>query len=110
MDKDGDILKLQEQLQDNLEKKYQDFYGEEIKSSQNFVQLLELKNTKPQSIFFIKNSKDIKMQKVRLFGNKFRIILNEDEVSQKLAFIALACGLGEKQSYGAGLCLSKELR
>ena len=107
--KDGDILKLQKQLQDNLEKKYQNFFGEKIESSQNFIQLLELKNQKPQSIFFTKNNKE-NSKKIRLFGNKFRIIPNEDEVSQKLAFIALACGLGEKQSYGAGLCLGKGMR
>jgi CRISPR-associated endoribonuclease Cas6 len=105
LDRDGDILKLQKQLQDNLEKKYQDFYGEEIKASQNFIQLLEIKNKKPQSIFFTKNTKDNKVQKIRLFGNKFRIIPNEDEISQNLAFIAISCGLGEKQSYGGGVCI-----
>jgi len=30
MDRDGDILKLQKQLNYNLKKKYQSFYGESI--------------------------------------------------------------------------------
>ena len=30
---------------------------------------------------------------------------NEDDVSQKLAFIAFTCGLGEKNSFGGGFCL-----
>jgi len=105
IDKDGDILKLQRQLHDNLEKKYQEFYKEPIKGEQNFIQLLEIKNNYPQSIYLTKNKKD-----VRFFGNKFRIIPNEDEVSQKLAFVALACGLGEKNSFGGGFCLGKGMR
>ena len=105
MEKDGDIMKLQKQLHDNLEKKYQSFYGEPIKSEQNFIQLLEVKNRVPQNIQIIKNGKAI-----RLFGNKFRIVPNEDEVSQKLALVALACGLGEKNSFGGGFCLGRGLR
>ncbi|CAA6826342.1 MAG: Conserved protein [uncultured Sulfurovum sp.] len=101
IDKDGDILKLQKQLHDNLEKKYQEFYNEPIKGEENFIQLLEIKNKYPQSIYMTKNRKD-----VRFFGNKFRIVPNEDEVSQKLAFVALACGLGEKNSFGGGFCIS----
>jgi CRISPR-associated endoribonuclease Cas6 len=101
-DKDGDILKLQKQLQDNLEKKYQDFYSEKLTSSQNFIQLLEIKNQKPQTIQITKNGK-----KIRFFGNKFKIVPNEDEISQKLAFLALGCGLGEKGSFGGGFCLAK---
>lgn len=105
MEKDGDIMKLQKQLHDNLEKKYQSFYGEPIKSDQNFIQLLEVKNRVPQTIQITKNGKTI-----RLFGNKFRIVPNEDEISQKLAFVALACGLGEKNSFGGGFCLGKGVR
>lgn len=102
MEKDGDILKLQKQLHDNLEKKYHDFYGEKLEGVQNFIQLLEIKNRVPQTIQITKNSK-----KIRFFGNKFKIIPNEDEVSQKLAFVALACGMGEKNSFGGGFCLGK---
>ncbi len=102
IDRDGDILKLQKQLNYNLEKKYQAFYGESIKAEQNFIQLLEIKNKYPQSIYMKKGIHD-----VRFFGNKFRIVPNVDEVSQKLAFVALACGLGEKNSFGGGFCLGK---
>jgi len=105
IDKDGDILKLQKQLNYNLEKKYQSFYNKPIKGEQNFIQLLEIKNKYPQSIYMQKGSRE-----VRFFGNKFRIVPNEDEVSQKLALVALACGLGEKNSFGGGFCLGKGLR
>ena len=103
--RDGDIQTLQKQLQDNLEKKYKNFYKKEITPSQNFIQLLEIKNQKPQSIYFKKAN-----QKTRLFGNKFKIIPNEDETSQKLAFIAMACGLGEKQSYGGGFLVGRGMK
>lgn len=102
MQESSDILQLQKQLHDNLEKKYKDYFKEEIEVVQNFIQLLEIKNQKPQNIQIHKNNK-----KIRLFGNKFRIVPNEDEVSQKLAFMAMACGLGEKNSYGGGFCLGK---
>jgi CRISPR-associated endoribonuclease Cas6 len=102
MQQSGDIMQLQKQLHDNLEKKYKSFFKEELKEEQNFIQLLEIKNRVPQNIKIFKNGKQI-----RFFGNKFRIIPNEDEVSQKLAFTALACGLGEKNSYGGGFLLGR---
>ena len=100
MQESGDIMQLQKQLHENLEKKYKDFYGEALHVEQNFIQLLEVKNRVPQNIRVHKNEKLI-----RFFGNKFRIIPQEDELSQKLAFLALGAGLGEKNSFGGGFCL-----
>jgi CRISPR-associated endoribonuclease Cas6 len=99
---DGDILNLQRLLHENLEKKYKEFYKDELKNSANFIQLLELKNRVPQNITIEKDGKTI-----RFFGNKFKIIPNEDEISQKLAFLALGAGLGEKNSFGGGFCLGR---
>ena len=107
MQKDGDILKLQKQLHDNLEKKYQTYYNEKINTEQNFIQLLEIKNRHPQNIYVNKRDESGKTTSFRFFGNKFRIVPNEDKASQKLAFTALACGLGEKNSFGGGFCLSR---
>lgn len=104
MKESGDIMQLQKQLHDNLAKKYKSFFGEEMKAVQNFIQLLEIKNRVPQNINITKDDKQI-----TFFGNKFRIVPNEDEVSQKLAFVALACGLGEKNSYGGGFLVSRSL-
>lgn len=101
-EEDGSLTFLYEQVQNNLIKKYESFYGEKLKIQENFIQVLEQKNYKPQNIHIRKNDKIL-----RFFGNKFKIIPNDDEASQKLAFIALACGLGEKNSYGAGFCLGK---
>ena len=100
MNESGDIMLLQKQLHDNLAKKYQRFFNEAVHVNQNFIQLIEIKNKVPQNILITKDGKSI-----RFFGNKFRIVPNEDEMSQKLAFVALACGVGEKNSYGGGFCL-----
>ncbi|MDY3201264.1 MAG: CRISPR-associated endoribonuclease Cas6, partial [Arcobacter sp.] len=91
LEKSGDIIELQNQLQENLIKKYEEFFGEKLKVSQNFIQLLEIKNHKPQSVCFTTTKNEIQ-KKIRLIGNKFRIIPNEDEISQKLAFLSLGVG------------------
>ena len=105
MQESGDIVQLQKQLHDNVEKKYKSFFGETLHVSQNFIQLIEIKNKVPQNIVITKVGKAI-----HFFGNKFRIVPNEDEVSQKLAFVVLACGVGEKNSYGAGFMIGRRIR
>ena len=100
--KNGDINLLIQSLHNNLVKKYITYYKKLIKTDYNFIKSLELKNKEPVVIKITKNSKSIK-----LFGNKFRIIPNDDELSQKLAFLAIGAGLGEKNSYGGGFCIYK---
>jgi len=102
---DGDLIQLQNNLHANLEKKYNNFFGTKFRTTNNFIQLFEITNQKPQIIDIIKDG-----NKVKLFGNKFRIIPNSDEHSQKLAFMALACGLGEKNSFGGGFCMVRGMR
>ena len=97
-----DIFQLYQQLHSNLERKYRAFYKDGLEANENFIRILEVKNQKPQTIQIVKNGKPFKF-----FGNKFKIIPREDEISQKLAFIALACGLGEKNSFGGGFCVAK---
>lgn len=106
LDYNGDISALQTQLQNNLEKKLKQFYSEVVEVSGSFIQEIEIKNLKPQSIYF-KTIRNKKEQLVRLIGNKFKIVPNEDELSQKLAFLSLGVGLGEKSSLGGGFCLSR---
>lgn len=105
MQENGDLMTLAKQLQDNLEKKYRDFYGQKLENSGDFIQLIEIKNKVPQNIRIHKNGK-----KITFFGNKFKIVPNEDEMSQKLAFMALACGLGEKNSFCGGFCLARGIK
>ena len=107
VDRDGDILRLQRLLHDNLEKKYADFYGEKLEPERNFIQFIELKNDKAQRIWMSKKSGNEKVISYHFIGNKFRIVPHEDVVSQKLAFLALGCGLGEKNAFGGGFVLGK---
>lgn len=106
LDYNGDMIALQKQLQNNLKRKLKQFYPEDIEVSNNFIHEIEIRNQKPQSIYF-KKFKNSKEQLIRLIGNKFAIIPKSDDLSQKLAFLSLGVGLGEKSSLGGGFCLSR---
>lgn len=106
LDYNGDIEILQNQLQKNLEKKLKLFYPEDMEVSSNFIDEIEIKNVKPQSIYF-KTIRNQKEKLVRLIGNKFKIVPKKDDLSQKLAFLSLGVGLGEKSSFGGGFCLGR---
>lgn len=97
-----DFMLLQKRLQANLEKKYKAFYKEKLNMNHSFIQHIEILNHIPLS-FYYKNTK--------LLANKFRIIPNEDENSQTLAFMAEAVGIGEKNSaVGLGFCNAQYLK
>jgi len=100
IESNGDILFLLENLHKNLVKKYNFFYNKNINPKENFIKNFKLLNQKPISIYYTKNKKEF-----RLFGNKFEIVPKQDEFSQQLAFLALSCGLGEKNALGGGFCL-----
>lgn len=92
-----DIVLLQDRIQKNLEKKYYDYYGKEISIKRKFIQYIELCNHKPIAL---------KYKKTTLIGNKFNIVINDDDASQKLALVALAAGLLEKNATnGMGFCM-----
>jgi CRISPR-associated endoribonuclease Cas6 len=96
----GDSIELLERrIQDNLCKKYHDYYNGRLEVEGNFIRGIEIKNDKTIGINY---------KNIRLMGNKFKILVKEDETSQKLATMALATGLLEKNSSnGMGFCISK---
>ena len=106
LDYNGDMEILQNQLQKNLEKKLKLFYPDDRDIMDNFIDKIEIKNQKPQSIYF-KTVRNQKEKLVRLIGNKFKIVPKKDDLSQKLAFLSLGVGLGEKSSFGGGFCLGR---
>ena len=93
----GDNLELfKNRLEDNLEKKYKSFFNKEIDIKDKFIKSIEFKNRMPMGF----NYKGIK-----LLGNKVRIEIQDNELAQDIAFLAMAIGLGEKNSaVGAGFC------
>ncbi|WP_024789158.1 CRISPR-associated endoribonuclease Cas6 [Lebetimonas sp. JH292] len=86
--KNGDLINLMSALQDNLIRKYEMFFNEKLKPENNFMELIQIKNNKPQTYYY---------KGIKFFGWKFYIAPRNDEVSQKLAFTALGTGLGHKQ-------------
>ncbi|GAA0741528.1 CRISPR-associated endoribonuclease Cas6 [Clostridium oceanicum] len=92
----GDLELFKSRLEDNLEKKYKSFFNEDIDVKGKFIKSIEFKNRKPMHF----NYKGIK-----LLANKVSIQVQDNEEAQKLAFLARAVGLGEKNSaIGAGFC------
>lgn len=78
---------------DNTEKKYKDIYSQDI--STNFIKDIKQTNIKPIKI---------KYKGIYLLGYKFEIEVNDDPISQSLAYINLAEGCGEKNAIGFGFC------
>lgn len=95
--KNNDMLLLQERLNNNLIKKFEYFYGKKIEG--DFIQSIKILNKTPFKIPY---------KNIHYLANKFEIIINQDKISQELAFIAMATGLGEGNSYlGLGFCNAK---
>lgn len=92
----GDFDLFKRRLEDNLEKKYKSFFNEYIDVKGKFIKYIEFKNRKPMHF----NYKGIK-----LLANKVSIKVQDNEEAQKIAFLARAVGIGEKNSaIGAGFC------
>ena len=93
----NDIKLLIERMNSNLFKKYKDYFGALLSEEQLFFEKIKIMNKKP-IVYKYKNT--------NLFGNKFKIAINDDETSQKLAFMTLGVGLLEKNStIGMGFCI-----
>ncbi len=88
---------FKQRLEDNLEKKYKSFFNEDIDVKDKFINSIEFKNRKPMHYNY-KNG-------IKLLANKVSVQIEDNEEAQKVAFLAKATGLGEKNSsIGAGFC------
>ncbi len=85
---------LQDRIKINLIKKYKDYTGEQI----------NLEEAKFYSSFSIDNKYPIpfKYKTIKLLGDKFTFHIKGDSLSQTLAYFALATGILEMSSRGAG--------
>lgn len=93
----GDLDLFKRRLEDNLEKKYKSFFNEDIDVKGKFIKSIEFKNRKPMHYNYKKG--------IKLLANKVSIQIEDNEEAQKVAFLARAIGLGEKNSsIGAGFC------
>lgn len=92
----GDILLVKKRMLDGIQKKYFTLTGK--KTDVDFIETINQINRVPIKIPY---------KNIHFLGNKFEIIVNEDDVSQDLAYIALATGILEKNSIGFGFCKAK---
>lgn len=85
-------------IKENLIKKYKALTGEEIPAEHDMFTTVEINNKKPIKF---------KYKGKGLLGDKITLIMNEDEISQKIAHMAMGTGIGEMNARGAGYINSK---
>ncbi|MEY4504901.1 MAG: CRISPR/Cas system-associated protein Cas6, type [Pseudomonadota bacterium] len=89
---------LKELIQDNLLFKYHNFFNVTLPLRGSFIESIEVKNKHPLRVV---------INDINMIGNKITIIPKQDINSQKLAFTALALGIGENNLIGCGFCIGK---
>lgn len=92
-----DLLFMQDKIRKNTIRKYNDFYNTSIEENFNFITSIEILNLKQIKVNYKNTS---------FFGNKFSLLINPDETSQKIAKFLIQTGLLEKNSIGLGYCIS----
>ncbi len=90
---------LKKRIKNNLQKKYENYFEEKLELKDEFIEYIEIINKKP----IVYKYKDFKV-----LGNKFNIKVGTSDESQKLAKLANAVGILEKNSsLGAGYVIGK---
>lgn len=92
-----------ERINRNTIKKFNKSHGENVPLDHSFVKDLQLRN----SIYGIKikyKTPEHYDKPKYFYTNHFNIKVNEDELSQKLAWFATGVGLLEKNAFGLGFC------
>lgn len=87
------LKEFEERIKINLIKKYNKFTGKKIDENFEFYTAIEFKNRKPISVDY---------KNIKLLGDKLQLTIADDEVSQKIAYMALGTGLGENNARGLG--------
>ena len=97
---DYDIKENMELVKDrmlaNIQKKYKNIYNTSV--NVDFIKNIKKTNSKPIKIPY---------KNINMLGNKFEIEVNEDPMSQDLAYLALSIGILEKNSQGFGFCMAR---
>ena len=91
----NNLVFVKKRILSNIEKTYQNNYKTKIEI--NFVKELKKTNEKPFKIPY---------KNIHMLGNKFEIYVEEDQLSQQLAYLALSIGILEKNSLGFGFCIA----
>lgn len=84
---------FERRIKENLIKKYNQITGEKIDENFPLFVALEFKNKKPIAI---------KYKGKKLLGDKISLKIADDQLSQKIANLAIGCGIGEMNARGYG--------
>lgn len=84
---------FERRIKENLIKKYNAINDVKIDEDFQLYTAIEIKNKKPIAIMY---------KGKRLLGDKISLVLSEDPISQKLAYMSLGTGLAEMNSRGFG--------
>lgn len=93
-----DVEIIRKSINSNILKKIKAINGVEEVIDHDMIETIEVKNIKPIAS---------KYKESKLIGNKFEIVVKDDELSQLMAYIAMSTGILEKNSLGYGYCLTK---
>lgn len=91
----NNIAVFEKRVKENLIKKYNSFYDEKIDEDVEIFKYIKLENQKPIPV---------KYKDILLLGDKVTIEFAENEIAQRLAYMAIGCSLGEMGSRGMGYC------
>lgn len=87
------IEDFENRLRTNLIKKYNTFTNDKVNENFPLFTSIEFKNKKPIGVNF---------KNIKILGDKISLNISDDEISQKIAYFAIAVGLGEMNSRGLG--------
>lgn len=87
------LAEFENQLKVNLIKKWNTFTGEKLSEDFSLYTLLEFLNETPVPMEY---------KSIKLLGDKIRLQIADNEIAQKLAYMALGTGLLSMNSRGAG--------
>lgn len=91
-----DMEFVKERILANIQKKYKNIYNTSV--DVDFIKNVNKLNRTPVKIPY---------KNISMLGNKFEIEVKEDPMSQNLAYLALAVGVGEKNALGFGFCMAR---
>ncbi|SFA72005.1 CRISPR-associated endoribonuclease Cas6 [Clostridium frigidicarnis] len=83
----------EKRIKENLIKKYNQFFNEKIDEDFPLYNFINFDNQKPVGV---------KYKGITLLGDKITLNVSDDEVSQKIAYLALGAGVGEMCPRGMG--------
>lgn len=83
----------EKRIKENLIKKYNQFFNEKINEDFPLYNFIKFDNQKPVGV---------KYKGITLLGDKITLNVSDDEVSQKIAYLALGAGVGEMCPRGMG--------